>query len=60
MLPGNVYNYGLPMPAVIDEHTPQRPTNRKGAIRLQMEAAARCVARVALSCGMHDSLAPGN
>jgi nucleoside-diphosphate-sugar epimerase len=41
MLPGNVYNYGSPMPALIDERTPQRPSNRKGEIRFQMEAAMR-------------------
>ena len=41
MLPGNVYNYGSPLPGVINESTPQRPTNRKGEIRLQMEAAMR-------------------
>jgi len=41
MLPGNVYNYGSPMPAVITEATPQRPTTRKGEIRLQIEQQMR-------------------
>jgi len=41
MLPGNVYNYGSPMPAELTERTPERPTNRKGEIRCQMEAAMR-------------------
>lgn len=41
MLPGNVYNYGSPIPAAIDEATPQRPTNRKGEIRCAMETAMR-------------------
>jgi nucleoside-diphosphate-sugar epimerase len=39
MLPGNVYNYGSPIPAVIDDSTPQRPSNGKGKVRLAMEAA---------------------
>ncbi len=38
MLPGNVYNYGEGMPAVLDEATPQRPTTAKGRIRAEMEA----------------------
>jgi len=41
MLPGNVYNFGSPMPAELTERTPDRPTNRKGEIRCQMEAAIR-------------------
>mgnify|MGYP003333425214 FL=1 len=47
MLPGNVYNYGSPMPAVLTETTPQRPSTRKGMIRAQIEAALQ--ARTALS-----------
>jgi len=38
MLPGNVYNFGAGMPALLAEDTPQRPTTRKGEIRVQMEA----------------------
>ena len=38
MLPGNVYNFGAGMPAVLAEDTPQRPTTRKGEIRVAMEA----------------------
>lgn len=38
MLPGNVYNFGAAMPALLNEHTPQQPTTRKGQIRVQMEA----------------------
>lgn len=41
MLPGNVYNFGSPMPADLTEWTPQRPTNRKGEIRCRMEQAMR-------------------
>jgi nucleoside-diphosphate-sugar epimerase len=37
MLPGSVYNYGAGMPAVLHEHTPQQPTNRKGEQRIAME-----------------------
>jgi len=37
LLPGNVYNYGETMPAVIDEATPQRPSTSKGRIRAEME-----------------------
>ena len=39
MLPGNVYNYGATMPALIDEATPQRPSTAKGRIRAEMEGA---------------------
>ena len=38
MLPGNVYNFGAAMPALLDGATPQRPTTGNGAIRVAMEA----------------------
>ena len=38
MLPGNVYNFGTAMPALLQPDTPQRPDTPKGRIRLQMEA----------------------
>ena len=38
MLPGNVYNFGAQMPPLLNERTPQRPTTRKGRIRVDMEA----------------------
>ena len=41
MLPGNVYNYGSPLPERMSESTPQRPTNPKGEIRVKMETAMR-------------------
>jgi nucleoside-diphosphate-sugar epimerase len=41
MFPGNVYNYGSPMPAVIDESTPMRPSTRKGALRVEIEQRMR-------------------
>ncbi len=41
VFPGNLYNYGAGMPAQIDEATPMRPTSRKGAIRVAIEARIR-------------------
>jgi uncharacterized protein YbjT (DUF2867 family) len=38
MLPGNVYNFGAAMPALLQTDTPQQPTARKGLIRCNMEA----------------------
>ena len=37
LFPGTVYNYGSPMPRVISEETPFRPTTEKGRIRCAME-----------------------
>jgi nucleoside-diphosphate-sugar epimerase len=37
MLPGNVYNFGEQMPALLREDTPLRPSTRKGEIRVEME-----------------------
>ena len=41
LFPGNVYNYGRDMPAVIDESTPMHPTARKGAMRVEIEQRMR-------------------
>jgi nucleoside-diphosphate-sugar epimerase len=41
MFPGNVYNYGAGMPAVIDETTPMHPTSRKGELRVMIEERMR-------------------
>jgi nucleoside-diphosphate-sugar epimerase len=38
MLPGNVYNFGASMPAVLREDTPQRPSAAKGSLRCALEA----------------------
>ncbi len=38
MLPGNVYNYGQQMPALLGADTPERPTTAKGRLRQQLEA----------------------
>ena len=37
LFPGNLYNYGSGLPAVIDEATPMRPSARKGHLRLAIE-----------------------
>lgn len=39
MIPGNVYNYGYDMPAMLNEDTPHIATTRKGVLREQMEEA---------------------
>ena len=46
MLPGNVYNFGKQMPALLREDTPQLADTRKGRIRVAVEAemARRCAA----------------
>ncbi|PTE08943.1 NAD-dependent epimerase/dehydratase family protein [Mesorhizobium helmanticense] len=41
LAPGNVYNYGSPIPAVIGEDTPFHPTTEKGRIRVAMEELFR-------------------
>jgi nucleoside-diphosphate-sugar epimerase len=41
MFPGNVYNYGSPLPAVIDTTTPMHPSARKGALRVEIEGRMR-------------------
>jgi nucleoside-diphosphate-sugar epimerase len=41
VFPGNLYNFGRHMPGIIDEITPMRPTSRKGAIRVEIEARLR-------------------
>ena len=44
MLPGNVYNFGPGMPAVLREDTPRDPGTAKGRIRCAMEAALQSAA----------------
>ena len=48
VFPGNVYNYGAAMPALIDETTPMQPTSRKGAMRVAIEARMRDAASTGL------------
>lgn len=38
MLPGNVYNFGQQLPAVLTEQTPFADTNPKAAVRIALEA----------------------
>jgi len=40
-LPGNVYNYGAAMPALLDASTPQWPSTHKGRLRVQFEDELR-------------------
>jgi nucleoside-diphosphate-sugar epimerase len=56
VFPGNLYNFGSPLPAVIDEATPMRPTARKGVLRVEVEqrmraAAAQGVRTIVLRAG---------
>jgi nucleoside-diphosphate-sugar epimerase len=37
IFPGNLYNYGSPMPPVIDERTPMRASSHKGRLRIAIE-----------------------
>jgi nucleoside-diphosphate-sugar epimerase len=37
VFPGNAFNYGSPLPSVIDERTPTRPSSRKGLLRVAVE-----------------------
>jgi nucleoside-diphosphate-sugar epimerase len=41
LFPGTIYNYGSPLPEVITEETPQRPTTGKGRIRVAVEELFR-------------------
>jgi len=41
MLPGNVYNFGEHMPALLRPGTPQQPSSEKGRIRCRLEAEMR-------------------
>jgi nucleoside-diphosphate-sugar epimerase len=48
IFPGNLYNYGAGMPALIDETVSMRPTSRKGAIRVAIETRMREATEVGL------------
>jgi nucleoside-diphosphate-sugar epimerase len=41
LFPGNLYNFGKGLPAVIDESTPTQPSARKGQIRVLVEQRIR-------------------
>ena len=56
LFPGNLYNYGSPLPLVIDERTPMQPSSRKGRLRVAIEermaeAAERGVRIIILRTG---------
>jgi nucleoside-diphosphate-sugar epimerase len=56
LFPGNLYNYGSPVPPTIDEATPMKPSARKGQLRVAMEermaeAAERGVRTIILRAG---------
>jgi nucleoside-diphosphate-sugar epimerase len=48
VFPGTVYNYGPDAFQNLTEESPQRPLTRKGAIRVQMEAALRAASQEGL------------
>lgn len=65
IFPGNVYNFGPDAGAVVDEPSPQNPTTRKGAVRVEMErmlvaAAAEGVRSVVIRAGDFLGDAPGS
>lgn len=41
LLPASVYNHGQGMPALIDEHTPMKPSTEKGRMRVALEERLR-------------------
>jgi nucleoside-diphosphate-sugar epimerase len=45
MFPGNVYNYGPPIPPLIDETTPMQATTRKGRMRVEIEQRMQAAAQ---------------
>jgi nucleoside-diphosphate-sugar epimerase len=56
LFPGNLYNYGSPLPPVIDENTPMRASSRKGQLRVAIEdriaeAAERGVRTIIVRAG---------
>src|SRR5215472_15428719 len=65
LFPGNLYNYGSPLPPVIDENTPMRPSSRKGQLRVAIEdrmaeAAERGVRIIILRSGDFYGLGRGS
>lgn len=65
LLPGTIYNFGPDAFPLLGEESPQRPTTRKGAIRVQMEArleaaAAKGVRSLILRAGDYFGPRPGN
>jgi len=59
LLPGNIYNYGPDAGAVITETSPERPTTRKGKLRVEMERQLRASGAKALIVRAGDFFGPG-
>jgi nucleoside-diphosphate-sugar epimerase len=51
ILPGNLYNFGAGTPAHLREDTPQRPSTRKGRIRVEMEGMLGPVRSLVIRAG---------
>jgi nucleoside-diphosphate-sugar epimerase len=56
LFPANLYNFGSPLPPVIGENTPMRPSSRKGQLRVAIEdriaeAAERGVRAITVRAG---------
>jgi nucleoside-diphosphate-sugar epimerase len=51
VLPGNLYNFGPDAPQPLREDTPQRPSTRKGRIRVEMEEMLRGVRSLVVRAG---------
>jgi nucleoside-diphosphate-sugar epimerase len=51
VLPGNLYNFGRDADWLLREDTPQRPTSRKGAIRVEMEQMLHGVRSLVIRAG---------
>ncbi len=48
MLPGNVYNFGAAMPALLTPDAPQQPCSRKGRLRVELETEMQARAALGL------------
>jgi nucleoside-diphosphate-sugar epimerase len=56
LFPANLYNFGSPLPLLVSENTPMRPSSRKGQLRVAMEdriaeAAERGVRAIIVRAG---------
>jgi nucleoside-diphosphate-sugar epimerase len=65
VLPGTVYNYGPDALPILTERSPQRPTTKKGKLRVEMEARLEAFARdggqaIVLRCGDFFGAHAGN
>ena len=60
MVPGNVYNFGTAMPAVLGEDTPQLARTIKGQVRIAMEAKLRASGVRAVVIRAGDFFGSGN